>query len=54
MISGVFVTTNLHISSRLFRAFSTEECVGVINSNRASEKSVVMYLFVRADPKEAG
>ena len=42
MVSGVFSTTNLHISSKLFKTFSIEECVGVISSKRASEKSVVM------------
>ena len=54
MVSEVFSTTNLHISSKLFKTFSIEEWVGVISSKRASEKSVVMNLFVRAEPKEEG
>ena len=54
IVSGVFSTTNLQISSKFLRTSSTEECVGVISSNRASEKSVVMYLFVSAEPNEEG
>ena len=54
MISGDFLTTNLQISSKFFKTFSIEECVGVISSNKASEKSVVMYLLVKAEPKAKG
>ena len=54
IVSGVSSITNLQISSKFLRTSSTEEWVGVINSNKASEKSVVMYLFVRAEPNEEG
>ena len=54
MTSGVFLTTNLQISSKFFKTSSIEECLGVISSNKASEKSVVMYLLVKAEPKGNG